>query len=176
MYESHRIRAPNALLLHSPLPSLSLYVISFSVFLPPSCSHFLSPSSSIFSSLVSLFITTHNTQYIPIYIYIYSGGRLIKLTRGIDIRIEGGTNEAYRAFGWYFRDAYHDASFVTLRAIDFSPPAAARRRRACYRVQRNYAARCIIPSMLSRPPRSATDSLARFNRGRNRSRRAHRSV
>lgn len=160
----------------SPL-SLSLLFPSPFFFLPlaPTFSP-LPPLFSLLWSPVSLFITTHNTQYIPIYIYIYSGGRLIKLTRGIDIRIEGGTNEAYRAFGWYFRDAYHDASFVTLRAIDFSPPAAARRRSACYRVQRNYAARCIIPSMLSRPPRSATDSLARFNRGRNRSRRAHRSV
>lgn len=158
----------------SPL-SLSLLFPSPFFFLP--LAPIFSPLPLLLSllwSAVSLFITTHNTQYIPIY--IYSGGRLIRLTRGIDIRIEGGTNEAYRGFGWYFRDAYHDASFVTLRAIDFSPPAAARRRRACYRVQRNYAARCIIPSMLSRPPRSATDSLARFNRGRNRSRRAHRSV
>lgn len=154
----------------SPL-SLSLLFPSPFFFLPlaPTFSP-LPPLFSLLWSPVSLFITTHNTQYIPIYIYIL--GRKINKT---DARYRH-LNEAYRAFGWYFRDAYHDASFVTLRAIDFSPPAAARRRRACYRVQRNYAARCIIPSMLSRPPRSATDSLARFNRGRNRSRRAHRSV
>lgn len=151
------LRFSSSLLLPPFLPFLSSFLLSF-----------------LFSSWESLFITAYNTQYI--LIYSGAGGRLIRLTRGIDIRIERGLNEAYRAFGWYFRDAYHDASFVTLRAIDFSPPAAARRRRACYRVQRNYAARCIIPSMLSRPPRSATDSLARFNRGRNRSRRAHRSV